>query len=137
MSIYTPETNDYFYHVKIYDELLLTYEQHLERENGSVCTTDPDDNTDYEAMKWYSGGCLSFAEKEWNELVNGIRRHLAMKGPLIESTGDLDKKYFYYFGFDYKLKEKVLHRSWVYIYHHATVEFDTNKFAKHMMLAKR
>lgn len=139
MAIYNPQLEDrgYFYHVKIYEEMLLTYEQHLEREHGPINTGDPDDNTDYEAMKWYKGGSISFAEKEWDKLVSGIRRDFARRGPLLEQTGDLDRKYFYYFAHDYKLKEKVLYRAWIYTYHHAFVEFDIDKFAGHMVLAKR
>lgn len=139
MSIYNPVPNKrgYFYHVEIYEEVLLTYEQYLVREHGDVCTSDPDDNTDYEAMKWYKVGSLSFAEKEWDKLVSGIRRHLVTRGPLLEETDELDKRYFYYFANDYKLKEKVLHRAWIYTYHHAFIEFDRDKFAKHMLLANR
>ncbi|WP_102274068.1 hypothetical protein [Cytobacillus massiliigabonensis] len=139
MAIYNPQPEDrgYFYHVKIYEEMLLTYEQHLEREHGPINTGDPDDNTDYGAMKWYKGGSVSFAEKEWEKLVSGIRRHLASRGPLLEQTGDFDEKYFYYFSRDYKLKEPVLRRAWMYISHDATIKFDIDKFASHMVLAKR
>jgi len=139
MGIYNPAPQEkgYFYHVEIYEEMLLTYEQHLKREHGSVCTSDPDDNTDYDAMKWYKGGSVGFAEKEWDKLISGIRRHLGMRGQLLEGTGDFDKKYFYYFSNDWKLKEKVLHRAWIYVYHHATIDFDIDKFAKQMTLANR
>lgn len=115
----------------------MTHEQHIEREHGPINTGDPDDDTDYSAMKWYKGGSVSFAEKEWDKLVSGIRRHLALRGQMLEETGDLDRKYFYYLSNDYILKEKVLHRAWIYTYHHALVEFDIDKFAKHMTLANR
>jgi|SRR5690625_580258 len=139
MGIYNPVPNEkgYFYHVEIYEEMLLTYEQHLEREHDQIMTSDPDDDTDYDAMKWYKGRSVSFAEKEWDKLVVGIRKHLAMRGPLLEETGDFDKKYFYYFANDYKLDDKVLHRAWLYTYHHAFIDFDRDKFAKHMLLANR
>ena len=139
MTIYNPQPEDrgYFYHVKIYEEMLLTYEQHLEIKHGQINTGDPDDDTDYEAMKWYRGGSVSFAEKEWGKLVSGIRRHLAMKGPLLEQTGDFDNKYFYYYARDYTLQQTVLHRACMYISHEATIKFDIDKFASHMVLAKR
>ena len=137
MNIYNPKSKEYLYHVEIYKEALLTYEQYLKREHSYVCTTDPDDDTNYEAIEWYSVGSESFAEKDWHKFIGRVRQNLAGKGPLIETTGDFDKKYFYYFKTDFILKERVLHRVWFYVYHHASIDFDIDKFAKHMTLAKR
>jgi hypothetical protein len=139
-DLYSPREDErfgYMYHVVIYEELLLTYEQALEREHGSVCTSDPDDDTDYDAMKWYKGCSLSFAEKDWKDLIYGIRDHLKKNGPLLEQKGESNRHYFYYFSNDYKSQEKVLKRAWVYITHKATVDYDKEKFAKHLLPVKR
>lgn len=139
-ELYNPKPDErygYMYHVKIYEEMLLTYEQALEREHGSVCTTDPDDNTDYENMKWYQCGSLSFAKREWKDLIFGIRDCLKRRGPLLEQKGDFNRHYLYYFDNDYKLQETVLKRAWIYIYHQAVINYDKEKFAKQLLPVKR
>lgn len=140
-KLYNPKAEErfgYMYQVEICEEALLTYEQALKREYGrDICTTDPDDSTDYDAMKWYKVGSLIFAKKEWEQLIFEIRRHLKMRGPLLECKDDFDRQYYYYFDEDYRLKEKVLKRASIHITHRARIEFDEGKFAKHLLTVNR
>ncbi|MFD0710594.1 hypothetical protein [Paenibacillus sp. GCM10027626] len=130
MQIYKPnaEGNGYFYHVRIYQEALLTYKQQLERKHRErVSTTDPDDTTDYDAMDWYKTEETSFAEKEWEDLVTRIRNHFKMKGNIIYQT-ERDEHYAYFTGSVIFLKGSFMLRERIWIYHSSTIQFDEQRF---------
>ncbi|WP_103110729.1 hypothetical protein [Brevibacillus reuszeri] len=130
MNFYRPIEREYFYCVEIIEEVLLTYEQHLEREHGEVCTSDPDDNTDYGAMHWYKHQTTSFAEKEWDKLVIRLREQFKVHAKTMIQGTDNNNNYVYHVGTVYGLKGEFLKRSKFWIQRSATVEMDAQKFAK-------
>lgn len=127
---YEPKHDKYMYHVAIDFAVLLTYEQQLEREHGYVCTSDPDDNTDYRKLEWRKAGSISFAEEEWNEAVRHTRDTLKRHGG--DCFIDGDDGYVYFFRTVIGLKGKHLHRARFWIRHSAIVDFDKVKFNKHL-----
>ncbi|MCY9690589.1 hypothetical protein M5W70_18365 [Paenibacillus larvae] len=106
---YNPKIEDkgYYYHVNIYHEALLTYEQQLELETGErPCTSDPEDSTDYGALAWYKNGKVSFAEKDWDKIIFRLRDQFKSYG-LMLFQGECDWKnsgYIYHIGSRVKRK---------------------------------
>lgn len=125
---YNPRTEGkgYYYHVNIYHEALLTYEQQLERETGErPCTSDPEDSTDYGALAWYKNGKVSFAEKDWDKITFRLRGHFKLYGLMLVDEGDWKNSgYIYHIGSVIGLKGKHLLRSYFDIAHIASVEVD-------------
>lgn len=132
-QFYKPVLDDkgYYYHVNIYHEALLTFEQQQELEHKQKpCTSDPDDNTDWDAKEWCKNGSMSFAEKEWNALITRIRNHFKSKAPLLQMSGDWSKEYVYYTGNVFGLEGKFLKRDHLYIRHESSIVFEESKFMK-------
>lgn len=134
MTFYNPKHDEsgYFYHANIYHEVLLSYKQHLEKEHGErVCTTDPDDTTNYGALDWYSNGSMSFAEREWDQLVIRLRENVKRHTGMVLHSKDEGRgshEHIYYFGSVIGLKGKYLSRDRIWIYRSATIEFDQKRF---------
>lgn len=132
-QFYNPQPDDkgYFYHVEIYHEALLNYEQHLQKTHGErPCKGDPDDNTDYSAVDWYKDGSTSFAKKEWNDLITDLRNHFKRSaGLMLQLEGDWKKRHIYHVGNVIGLEGKFLLRDHVWIYHSSTINFDDQQFA--------
>ncbi|BFH11141.1 hypothetical protein [Paenibacillus melissococcoides] len=125
------DENGYYYHVTIYQEALLTYAQHLEREHGErPCTTDLDDSTNYDELDWYKNGSMSFGEKDWDQLVTRLRNAFKNDGPMLQAQGDWDRHYIYHIGTVYRLKGQFLIRKYFHITHSALIDMDTERFAK-------
>ncbi|MFW5438895.1 hypothetical protein [Paenibacillus apiarius] len=132
--MYSPRVNEkgYYYHVNIYQEALLTYEQQLKKEHGvNPCTSDPEDSTNYHALDWCKNGSISFAEKDWNEFVIRLRGCFKLhSGLMLQTEGDLNRHYIYHIGTVIGLKGKYLIRSHFHITHSASFEMDTERFAQ-------
>lgn len=125
-----PKEQGYFYHVEIQEQVQLTYEQYLTQENRGkeVCTSDPDDDTDYQKINWYKDTRTSFANKEWDELVKEIRNTFKRYGNVMLQQKENGTHYVYYFGRTLWLKEKVLKRASIFITHKAIIEMNQEKF---------
>lgn len=125
-----PKEQGYFYHVEIQEQVQLTYEQYLiEKNRGkAICTSDPDDNTDYQKITWYNDTKTSFANKEWNDLVKEIRNTFKRYGNVMLQQKENGTYYVYYFGRTLWLKEKALKRASIFITHSAIIDMNQEKF---------